>query len=502
MSKIAIIGSGMGGLIAGNLLANKGHDVTIFESHTSPGGYTSGFWKKGFYFESGTLSFELSETVFRTMKKIGVYEEIPFIRQHGRWIFRDLDCVIRSYGEFKKALLEAFPDEKENLYRYFADVDRMYASLLALYRNRTIFDLVGYPFKLARGLKLFKKYDGMTVPEFTANYFKQDSPVYRILKNVGYPDMGASILGGAAFTFFDDYWTVKTGMQSWADTLVRNFVLLGGELRLGTTIERILTRKGAAVGVLGAGKEFYADYIVSASDYKKTFLELLDDKTLVPSEARSKMRDAPVSESFFTVYLGLDLPREKMVEGLKIPHVYYNEDAQDVDIHDSADRRYFEKSWLVFYSPSLMNPDLAPQGQSSLMIQAMSPPRWMDNWGGGDRILYRRLKEKVKNILIKRASVLLPDIKNHVVYAEAATPLTYERFTNNTGGASSAWSWNPRERYHDSILDVEIKTPVKNLFIGSCWATQLGGIPGSLHAAEACAKKIRQVRISRRPTIR
>ena len=48
MSKVAIIGSGMGGLVAGNLLAKKGHEVTIFESHITPGGYTSGFWRKGF----------------------------------------------------------------------------------------------------------------------------------------------------------------------------------------------------------------------------------------------------------------------------------------------------------------------------------------------------------------------------------------------------------------------------------------------------------------------
>jgi 2-polyprenyl-6-methoxyphenol hydroxylase-like FAD-dependent oxidoreductase len=32
MSTVAIIGSGMGGLVAGNLLAKRGHKVTIFES--------------------------------------------------------------------------------------------------------------------------------------------------------------------------------------------------------------------------------------------------------------------------------------------------------------------------------------------------------------------------------------------------------------------------------------------------------------------------------------
>ncbi|WP_041700816.1 hypothetical protein [Clostridium kluyveri] len=36
-----------------------------------------------------------------------------------------------------------------------------------------------------------------------------------------------------------------------------------------------------------------------------------------------------------------------------------------------------------------------------------------------------------------------------------------------------------------------IKTPVKNLYIGSCWAMQIGGVPGALVAAYQCAKKIK-----------
>ena len=50
MKKIIIIGSGIGGLTAGNLLAKKGNKVTIFEAHSMPGGYTAGFYRKGYYF--------------------------------------------------------------------------------------------------------------------------------------------------------------------------------------------------------------------------------------------------------------------------------------------------------------------------------------------------------------------------------------------------------------------------------------------------------------------
>jgi phytoene dehydrogenase-like protein len=74
LSKIIIIGAGLGGLVAGNLLAARGHRVKIFEAHSAPGGYTAGFRRKGFYFESGTFSFESSGMVFRAMREIGVFD--------------------------------------------------------------------------------------------------------------------------------------------------------------------------------------------------------------------------------------------------------------------------------------------------------------------------------------------------------------------------------------------------------------------------------------------
>lgn len=491
MSTIAIIGSGMGGLMAGNLLAGKGHDVTIFESHTLPGGYTSGFKRNGFYFESGTLSFESSDMVFGAMKDIGVHEKIPFARQYGRWIYGDMmDQLADSSEDLKKALYTAFPSEKENLQNYFAKVDGMADAVLAMGKPSGVFQTLSFPFKLFKIIRLFRKYGNTTVPEFTESYFDKQSPLFRLLGNIGYPDMSAAILGMALKSFFDDYWTVSTGMQSWADVLAENFTKLGGELKLKSKVDRIITKNGAAVGVTSKGEDFLADYVISASDYKKTFLELLDDKSLIPQDMQSKIERAEVSEGFFTVYLGLNIPQDKMREFLKIPHVYLFDDNPDVDIHNAEDEHYFEKCFIMLYSPSIMNADLAPEGKSSLMVQTMAPRRWMNNWGGGDRERYRDLKRKAKDALIEKAAALIPDIKDYIEFEDAATPLTYERYTHNSEGATSAWSWNPNKKFFDQGMKTNIKTPVKNLYIGSCWAIQIGGIPGAISAAQACAKAI------------
>jgi len=40
---VSIIGAGLGGLTAGNLPAQRGHRVTMFESHLRRRGYVRGF---------------------------------------------------------------------------------------------------------------------------------------------------------------------------------------------------------------------------------------------------------------------------------------------------------------------------------------------------------------------------------------------------------------------------------------------------------------------------
>jgi len=105
-----------------------------------------------------------------------------------------------------------------------------------------------------------------------------------LFSQIGYPEMAAYILGGAMATVFDDYWTVKDGMQSWADVLAGNFRGLGGELQLNSLVDRIVTENGKAVGVTCNGETEKGDYVISAGDYKKTFLKLLDDRSLLPKD--------------------------------------------------------------------------------------------------------------------------------------------------------------------------------------------------------------------------
>ncbi|HEY9295522.1 MAG TPA: NAD(P)-binding protein, partial [Phormidium sp.] len=48
-----VIGSGIGGLVAGSMLARYGKRVLVCESHTIAGGAAHSFSRRGFHFDSG-----------------------------------------------------------------------------------------------------------------------------------------------------------------------------------------------------------------------------------------------------------------------------------------------------------------------------------------------------------------------------------------------------------------------------------------------------------------
>jgi phytoene dehydrogenase-like protein len=487
MKNIVIIGAGIGGLTAANLLAKEGHRVTLFELHATPGGYTAGFRRNGFYFESGTLAFESSNLIFQTLKEIGVYDKVRFERHSFRFLSKEMDATPSTYEEFKEMFHKAYPAERASLDRYFSAVDAMYYPTVGVMGGGSMVKrLLALPVFMLQVMK----YRGQTITGFTNRYFPKDSSLYRTFTTMGYPDMPAFFAGAMMHSLFNDYWTVKEGFQALADAMAGRFKEQGGELKLASPVEKILTKDGAAAGVRSRGQDYPADAVISACDYKETFLKLLEPADMT-SDFRGKVEKAQVSEGMVAVYLGLALSKDALQAKLKKPSILCGAVDPGIDIYNANDETFFERTPFSLHALSLHDASLAPAGRSSVMLEAGVPYHWMDNWGGGDRQKYLALKEKVLATLIDRADALLPGLKEAVELKDLATPLTFQRYTRNTDGATSAWSWNPNKKFYRD-MNIHVDTPVKNLYIGSCWSSQIGGVPGAVGAGKRCAKRIGQ----------
>ncbi len=97
---------------------------------------------------------------------------------------------------------------------------------------------------------------------------------------------------------------------------------------------------------------------------------------------------------------------------------------------------------------SLRDPEsrhIAPEGYTNLQIMTLVPHDygvWHVGKGPaeGGRYHrdpeYRRRKEALMEELLETAATLIPELRGHVHWKEAATPVTQERFTHSTGGTS------------------------------------------------------------------
>jgi phytoene dehydrogenase-like protein len=179
------------------------------------------------------------------------------------------------------------------------------------------------------------------------------------------------------------------------------------------------------------------------------------------------------SFSLFQVFLGVDMnPREKGI----IEHEILCYSSYDLDnVYKSYLQGNFEEV-LGICIPTLLDSSLAPENKHVISLITAIPYDYKENWGteNGERgSSYEKLKNETMHRLIKTAEKFIPDLSKHIVYSEAATPLTLERYTANYKGAAYGWASTIGQ---SGVSRLQPKTPIKNLYLAGHWTNPGGGV--------------------------
>ena len=108
-----------------------------------------------------------------------------------------------------------------------------------------------------------------------------------------------------------------------------------------------------------------------------------------------------------------------------------------------------KKPTMIVSIPTLLDSALAPAGQHLMKVLVNVSYPYQGKWGKGSPEDYRRIKEEFsKKILQQLESKLFPGLRDHLLFHEAATPLTLERYTGNEWGdvwpclnPPADWEW-------------------------------------------------------------
>ncbi len=123
---IVIIGSGLGGLLCGNILSKEGYNVCIIEKNRQIGGCLQTFKRDNVIFNTGlnyTEGLDEGQILNRYFKYFGILDKLKLKRLD----INGFDIVTfegkeykhaQGHENFKNTLLQNFPNEKDALNKY------------------------------------------------------------------------------------------------------------------------------------------------------------------------------------------------------------------------------------------------------------------------------------------------------------------------------------------------------------------------------------------------
>jgi phytoene dehydrogenase-like protein len=142
------------------------------------------------------------------------------------------------------------------------------------------------------------------------------------------------------------------------------------------------------------------------------------------------------------------------------------------------------------------NRRLAPPGHTNVQLMTVVPPD-PAFWGvDAEQIRtgtyeasegYRFVKEQVTARVLAEAERAIPGLARHVVFREAATPLTHTRYTGSTGGTSYGISASVAQFLEGRP---RAATPIAGLFLAGASTRAGHGIVGAMTSGVLAADAI------------
>lgn len=301
-------------------------------------------------------------------------------------------------------------------------------------------------------------------------------------------DFPPDVAGGALFPYLESMANQAFGMvigQGGADTIIKAMTALlkakGGDVLLGTAVERIELENGAASGVrLADGRVLKARRaVISNAHPKLTFGKLLA-KDAARADFDAKVEKFRAGPGTMMIHLALDsLPDWRAGEALK----------QFAYVHIAPDMQMMSKAYaeamggllpvepvLVVGQPTALDPSRAPDGKHVLWVQVRVLPAEIRGDAKGE--IAGHDWDTVKDAYAGRVLDILdgyaPGIRGKILGRSIFSPLDLERENPNLiGGDNLSGSHHLDQNFLFRPVAgySRYKTPVKNLYLcgASTW---------------------------------
>ena len=439
MKKVIIIGSGLGGLSCGVILARYGYEVTVLEQGMQVGGCLQCFSRRGGKFETGMHfigSASEGQTLDRLLNFIEVkpditlsqldptgYDVVSLCGQHFRFA--------NGREAFIEQMSQYFPQQRDALVNYYNLVDKVAsASSLHSLNNVETDAAVNMEYQMRT---INEVIDSTVSDPLLAKVLVGNLPLYAAEKDKTPFSTHAFIMD----FYNQSAYRIVGGSDQVADSLVRTIGRYGGRVLTRSKATKIVCDDTHATGVeferfTADGLRFTefleADIVISDAHPMRT-MELLDTNLIRPA-FRRRINSIPQTVGGFSVYLHF---KEQTVPYLNSNFYGYLQDSPwGCELYDE---KSWPKGYLYMHLCHEPQPKFAKTGVILSYMQMADVMKWKGTRVGHRGEDYEAFKREKAERLLDALELEFPGLRSQIADYYTSTPLTYEDYTGTEGGS-------------------------------------------------------------------
>lgn len=476
--RVAIVGSGFGGLSAAIRLQAAGVSTTLFEARDLPGGRAYVYRDRGFTFDAGPTVITAPETIEELFtvagRSMADYVEMLPVTPFYRLIWSDGDSMDYAGGDaFVEEIKRRAPEDADGYLRFvdyskrvfdtgytelahvpflrFADMVRVAPELMKLRADRSVYK---------------------TVARFVRDEKVRQALSFHSLLVGGNPFETSAIY--TLIHYLERKWGVffpRGGTGALVRGLVKLYEELGGELRLSSPVRSIVARDGAHFVTTDARADERFDAVVSNADLHHTYGTLYRGNAAA-ERTTSKLERAEWSMSLFVLYFGTDrsydLAHHSVLFGPRyeplLKEIFHGKQLPD----DFS---------LYLHAPTVSDPSLAPPGCGAYYVLSPVP-----HLGNAD-VDWDRVGPVYADRVLASLERVMPDVRKHVVTQRWFGPKDFQRELVAYQGA--AFSLAPRLTQSAWFRPHNRDPKIPGLYIVGAGTHPGAGLPGVISSAKA-----------------
>ncbi len=496
MSKIVIIGAGIGGLATAARLAKSGHEVSIYEASDQVGGKCRTEWIGDYAFDTGpsllTLPAVFRDLFIRTGKRfeleVGLQGVDPAFSYHFAdgvsFDFPNLslpkvcDSIEQTLGKSAADEWHVLMQKAERMWDASRGpfIESQLPSILSLIKRRGVLkDL-----RTIAPWKSLRSYTGSV----TKNPYLQKIVDRYATYSGSDPRKAPAVLLTIAFvesTF--GAWHLQGGLGTLATSLEKRCKDLGVQIHLNSPVKKILVKDNCADGIaLESGEVISASVVVANADAELVYNKLLDSSVTSAKRERKKLARSEKSLAGFSLLLGLDNSKfSGEIPQMRHHNVYFPADYDQEFESIFTDEKPVEDPTIYICAP-----------RDSAMVKGAHKEAWFvlvnaprhDPVNGHD---WTKNPEFYAKKLVAKLDALGLRVTERLDVMEYRTPADLEATVRAPGGSIYGTSSNGARA---AFMRAANRSPVTNLYCVGGSAHPGGGLPLVGMSAELVANAI------------